>query len=172
MVPARPWSTSFVAGGVVSAIGAIVLAGWVFDAGALTSASRSLPAIHPSAALALFLMGGALVLLALAPAPTWSCVLRRLAAALALAVALLPLADYALDLRGDIHHAIVHDLVTAGGRLPPVTALGLVTSAVAFLLLDAGHAGAIAQILALAGGISGLSGYSAAAVQTSVALVL
>jgi PAS domain S-box-containing protein len=172
MVPARALRAALVAGAVVTAIGAVVLAGWLFDAGALTSASRRLPAIHASAALCLLLLGGALVLLAGTPSRAWARPPRRVAAAVALAIALLTLVDYALDMRADIGHAALHDLVTAGGRLPPVIALGLVTSAVAFLLLDLPGAGAIAQILALAAGVIGLSGSSAAAVQTAAALVV
>jgi hypothetical protein len=54
-------------------------------------------------------------------------------------------------------------LLDYGVRLPPVTALGLMTGAAAFLLLDIGRAGALGQILALATGTLGffhLVGYA------------
>jgi len=164
-----------VAGLLVSAFGAIVLAGWTLDLGVLTSVLPGLPAVHASVALPLFLTGAAVVLLARVPAGVWSRIARRAAAALALAPGLLTLADYAIDMRFAVGHGGLHELVTAGGRMPPVTALGLVTSAAAFLVLDVVRAGAVAQILALATGVVGLLtllGDTAATVQTAVALVV
>ena len=134
-----------------------------------------LPAIHASAALSFFLTGVALVLLVRAPVPLWSRVVRRVVGTVALSPGLLALVDYGIDMRFAVAHTALHDLVTAGGRMAPGTALGLVTSAAAFLVLDVGRACAVAQILALATGVLGLLtllGDTAATVQTAVALVV
>ena len=171
-------------GAVVSLLGVVALAGWVLGVPALAGGRPGLPAMRPNTALALVLIGAAVVLLVRAPAARWSRVLRRGAAALTLAVGLLTLLDYAIEMRLDAGHFLVHDVVAAGGRMPPVTALGLVTGAGAFLLLDVGRASAVAQILALATGMLGflnlvshayslreIAGYTAVSVHTALALV-
>jgi len=188
VVAARPLSVSMVAGAVVGATGAIVLTGWALDAAVLKSVVPGLPAMRVNTALAFVLMGLAIVLLARAPAPPWARVVRRAAASLALLGGAVTLADHATDINLGIEHVLLHDLVGAGGRMPAVTALGLVTGAAAFLLLDIGRAGAVAQILALATGmlgflnlvgyayslhdLRGLAGYTAVAIHTALGLPL
>jgi PAS domain S-box-containing protein len=177
-----------VAGAVVGAIGVVVLAGWILGATLLTSVVPGLPAMKPNTALSFVLLGAAIVLLARTPAPPWARVVRRLAAAIALLIGAVTLLDYATDMNLGIGHVLVHDALGAGGRMPPVTALGLLTGAAAFLLLDIGHAGALAQILALATGMLGflnlvgyayslhrlreLSGYTAVSLHTALSLVV
>ena len=124
---------STVLGTVVVVLGAIVLAAW----------ASGLPGIHPIAALAFVLMGVAIMLHARGAAP-WARVIRRGAALGTFVISVLTLLDL-------------------GAHLAPVTALGLVTGAAAFLLLDIGRAGALGQILALATGTLGffhLVGYA------------
>jgi PAS domain S-box-containing protein len=185
---ARPLPASLAGGAAVALVGALVLAGWLCDVAVFTSLVPGLPSIHPSAALALFLSGLAVVVLAGAPAAPWARVVGRVAAALALVPGALTVVDYGIDMRFDVAHALVHDLVTAGGRMPPVTAVGLVTSAAACLFLDVRRVPATAQILALATGVLGslnLVGYAyslqglsdgtgvpPAGIQTPLALVL
>ena len=179
---------SIIAGALVAAIGAIGLLGWALGAGLLRTIVPGLPAMKANTALAFVLMGLAVVLVASPASPPWMRVARRLAATIALLTGVLTLVDYATDVNLGIPHVLVHDVVGAGGRMAPVTALGLATSAVAFLLLDVGRAGALAQILALATGmlgflnlvgyayslhsLRGLAGYSAVAVHTAIALVV
>ena len=156
-------------GTVVGAIGAIVLAGWILDAPVLKGAIAEQPAMSVTAALAFLLIGFAITLLPRATA-AWARVTRRVAAGLVIVLGILPLLDH----------------VPLGERLPPVTALGLLTGAAAFLLLDIGRAGAIGQILALATGTLGffhlvgyayldrvgVSRYAVAELHTALPLVL
>jgi PAS domain S-box-containing protein len=173
---------------LVGLIGTLVLACAVFDIEVLRSAFPRWPEMKASTALTFLLMALSLLLLARPHTVPWQRIVRRVAAGLALLVAVLTLLDYAADLNLDIDLLLIHDVVEAGGRMPPVTALGLATGAAAFLLLDVGRTGALAQILAIAAGTLGflnlvgfayslhsageLAGYPAVALHTAVGLVL
>ena len=184
----RPLAVSKLAGVLVGVISTFVLAGTAFDVEVFRSVFPGWPEMKASTALAFLLMAVALILLARPHTATWQRTARRVAAALALLVAVLTLLDYAADLNLDIDLLLIHDVVEAGGRMPPVTALGRATGAAAFLLLDVGRLGAFAQILAIATGTLGflnlvgfayslhsvgeLAGYPAVALHTAVGLVL
>jgi PAS domain S-box-containing protein len=144
------------AGAFVAAVGALVLLGWALDAALLKSVVPGFPAMKVNAALAFVLIGIGLVLLARAPAPPWTRVLRRGLVTLALVVGFAALVESAVDVTLGVDQLLARDDSDAAGRMGPVTAFGLTTSAAALLLLDLGWAGALAQTLALATGVLGL----------------
>jgi PAS domain S-box-containing protein len=170
-------------------MGLLVLAGWALETAILKTVAPGLPPMHANTALAFVLMGFAVVLLARPTKTTWVPVLRRLAALVALATGLLTLVEYAATINLAIDQLVVRDgSGVVPGRMAAVTALGLATSAAAFLLLDLGRAGTLAQTLALGTGVLGvldvaayvsglessdaLMGYSSVAVHTTLALLV
>ena len=134
-----------VASVVVAVVGVVALAGWLRE---IESAMQA------NTALAFVLLGVATVLLVHPSTARWVRIVRRVAAALALAAGGLTLTEYVTGLHLGIDQLLVHDLA-ADGLMPPVTALGLTTCSAALLLLDLGVAGSLAQALALAGGTLG-----------------
>jgi len=180
----HPLSASTAAAVVVGGMGVVVLAGWALDASTLKSLVPGLPPMNANTALVFVLMALAVVLLARTTTTKWTRVLRRLAAAGALVTSVLTLVEYAAHVSLGIDRILVH----VPGRMAPVTALGLATSAAAFLLLDVGRAGTLAQTLALGTGVlgfldvvgyvSGLDnagdvyGYSSVAIHTTLGLLV
>ena len=109
-----------------------------------------------TSASAFILMGLAVLLLAAPRGSAPARALRRASAAAALVIGLLTLLEYGANVRFGIDDIFVHDVAPGlADWTAPVTALGVTTSAAAFLLLDGGRAGVPAQLLALASGILG-----------------
>ena len=185
----RPLSASTAAGVFVGGMGVVVLGGWALGASRLKSLAPGLPPMQANTAFAFVLMGLAIVLLARPTTTKWAPVLRRLAAIVVLVMGVLRLVEYATDVSLGIDQLLIRE--SAGvvpGRMAAVAALGLATSAAAFLLLDVGRAGTLAQTLALGTGVlgfldvvgyaSGLDttgdvyGYATVAVHTTLGLVI
>jgi PAS domain S-box-containing protein len=144
------------AGAFVAVVGALVLLGWALDVALLKSVAPGFPPMKVNTALAFVLIGIGLVLLTRASAPPWTRALRRGLVTLALVVGFATLVESAVDVTLGVDQLLARDDSGAAGRMGPVTAFGLTTSAAALLLLDLGWAGALAQTLALATGVLGL----------------
>ena len=151
----RSPSASIAAGALVGGIGIVSLAIRVLTPGAGSVPSGAFT-LRSTSAVAFILMGLATVLLAWPRAFAWARALRRAAAAAVLVTAALTLLGYAANVRLGIDDALMYDLAPGlVSPMAPVSALGFATSAAAFLLLDVGRAGVLAQLLALATGLLG-----------------
>jgi signal transduction histidine kinase len=132
------------AAAAVAVTGLAVLVGWALDLGALESLLPGLATMKANTAAGLLLAASALWLLARPPerAGPWRTRAGRAIAAATAALALLTLAEYALDWSPGIDQLLFADLApgtlsSPPGRMSPATAACFLLVAFALLLLDA-----------------------------------
>lgn len=122
---------------VAAVLGAVGLAGWIFDIDVLKSVLPSVDAsMKPNTALALLALGVSLFLVTRGPATPRTVVVARAGAALAALIAGLTLAEYVTGTSLGIDELLFHDdtarVATATpGRMAPNTAAGLALASAA-----------------------------------------
>lgn len=128
------------AGGIVIAVGFLVLVGWLFDISALKSILPGLATMKANTALAFVLAGISLWLAHSKHENQWVDLAARVCAVLTVLIGLLTLTEYVIRRDFGIDQLLFRDTLTPEnaypGRMPPVTALNFSMLGFALLILD------------------------------------
>jgi PAS domain S-box-containing protein len=150
------------AGVAVSALGAVVLAGWVLDIALLKSLSADLVSMKPNTAVSFVLAGVALQILSTGPTNRNMRLLSLACGFVVSLIGILTLSEYFYDWNLDIDQLLFSDAPGAvgtptPGRMAPTSALCCFLLGTSLLVLDIRRCYPVAQLLTLVAALVALT---------------